>query len=87
MSTITATKLQHELSSLLGLSIINMMCSAFGFAFGALFLIPTILHIVETQSVAFEQLGLAILGGIVFAIALRWLISTAEIIDEYCNHA
>ena len=81
MSSTTATKLQHELSSLLGLSIINMMCCAFGFAFGALFLTPTLLQVAQTQTVSLDQLGLAILGAAAFAIAFRWLISTSKIIE------
>ncbi len=81
MSTNTTQKLQNELNSLLGLLIINMLCSALAFAFGAYFLMPNLVLVATTLTVQLDQVGLMILGGLAFAIAFRWLISTAEIID------
>lgn len=82
MSTNTIQKLQHELNSLQGLSIINLVCGALAMAFGVSFLIPNIISMVTTQIIEISQVGLVILGGVTFAVAIRWLISCAEIIDS-----
>ncbi len=81
MSTNTAQKLQHELNSLLGLLIINLVCSALAFAFGAYFMMPNLVLMATTLTIPLDQVGLVILGGLAFALAFRWLISTAEIMD------
>ena len=82
MSNNTAQKLQHELNSLQGLSIINLLCSALAFAFGAYFLMPNLIQAATTLTVPpLDQLGLMILGGLAFALAFRWLISTAKILE------
>lgn len=81
MSTTTTQKLQHELNSLLGLLIINLLCNGLALAFGAYFLIPNLIQMATTQTIHIDQIGLAILGALAFAIAIRWLISTAELID------
>ena len=80
-ATTTAQKLQHELNSLLGLSIINIVCSALALAFGVYFLIPNLLSVATTQTVELSQVGLMILGGLAFVVAMRWLVVTAQIID------
>jgi hypothetical protein len=81
MSTNTVQKLQHELNSLLGLLIINLLCSGLALAFGAYFLMPNLIQMATTLTIQIDQIGLAILGALAFAIAIRWLISTAELID------
>ena len=81
MSTNTVQKLQHELNSLLGLLIINLLCTGLAFAFGVYFLMPNLIQMATTQTIHIDQVGLAILGALAFAIAFRWLISTAELID------
>ena len=81
MSTNTVQKLQHELNSLLGLLIINLLCTGLAFAFGVYFLMPNLIQMATTQTIQIDQVGLAILGALAFAIAFRWLISTAELID------
>jgi len=81
MSTITVQKLQHELNSLLGLLIINLLCSGLALAFGAYFLMPNLIQMATTQIINIDQIGLAVLGALAFAIAIRWLVSTAELID------
>ncbi|MCL5877371.1 MAG: hypothetical protein M1540_06125 [Candidatus Bathyarchaeota archaeon] len=81
MATTTAQKLQHELNSLLGLSIINIVCSALALAFGAYFLMPNLISLATTLTIELNQIGLIILGGLAFAIAIRWLISSAEMIE------
>jgi hypothetical protein len=81
MSTNTLTKLQHEVNSLQGLSIINLVCSALALAFGVYFLMPNLISVATTLTVTINQVGMIILGGLTFAVAIRWLISCAEIID------
>jgi hypothetical protein len=81
MSTNIAQKLQHELNSLLGLLIINILCSALAFAFGAYFLMPNLILFGTTQTIHIDQVGLMVLGGIAFALAFKWLFSTAKILD------
>jgi hypothetical protein len=43
VSSNTAQKLQHELNSLQGLSIINIVANALALAFGAYFAMPTLI--------------------------------------------
>jgi hypothetical protein len=81
MSTITVQKLQHELNSLLGLLIINLLCSGLALAFGAYFLMPNLIQMATTRIINIDQIGLAVLGALAFAIAIRWLVSTAELMD------
>ncbi len=82
MAINTAQKLQHELNSLQGLTIINLMFSAFGFAFGAYFLMPNLVEAATTLSVPpIDQLGLMVLGGLAFAVAFKWLFSTIQILE------
>ncbi|MCW4000731.1 MAG: hypothetical protein NWE93_10865 [Candidatus Bathyarchaeota archaeon] len=82
MSTDTAHKLQNELSSLQGLVIINLMCSAFGFAFGAYFLMPNLVLAATTLTFPpLDQLGLMVLGGLAFAVAFKWIFSTIQIME------
>jgi hypothetical protein len=81
MSTTTAQKLQNELNSLLGLLIINLLCSGLVLAFGVYFLMPNLIQMATTQIIQIDQIGLAILGALAFAIAIRWLVSTAELIE------
>jgi hypothetical protein len=83
MTVNTAQKLQHELNSLLGLLIINLLCSALAFAFGAYFLMPNLILAATTQTVQLDQVGLMVLGGLAFALAFRWLLSTAKIMDTH----
>ena len=81
MSANTAQKLQHELNSLQGLSIINIVCSSLALAFGAYFALPTLITIATTLTVEITQIGMVILGLIAFVAAIRWLVSCAEMID------
>jgi hypothetical protein len=81
MTTNTAQKLQHELNSLQGLSIINLVCSALALSFGIYFLAPNLISMATTQTVQLNQTGLVILGAFTFVVAIRWLMSSAKIID------
>ncbi|MGE5187496.1 MAG: hypothetical protein ACM3JE_00555 [Betaproteobacteria bacterium] len=81
MSISTVQKLQQELNSLLGLLIINLLCSGLVLAFGVYFLMPNLIQMATTLTIQLDQIGLAILGALAFAIAIRWLVSTAEMLD------
>ncbi len=81
MSANTVQKLQHELNSLQALTIINMVAASMALAFGAYFALPTLITIATTMTVEITQIGLVILGLIAFVIAIRWIVSCAEMID------
>jgi hypothetical protein len=82
MAINTVQKLQTELNSLQGLSLINLLCSALAFAFGAYFLMPNLVEVAVTQTVPpVDTLGLMVLGGLAFALAFRWLMSTAKMLE------
>jgi hypothetical protein len=82
MSVNTVQKLQHELTSLQGLTIVNLMCSALALAFGTYFLMPKLVLAATTLTVpSVDQLGLMVLGGLAFAVAFRWLFSTIALLE------
>jgi hypothetical protein len=85
MTANTTQKLQHELNSLQGLTIINIVASAMALAFGVYFLMPNLISAASTGTVNLNQIGLMILGAIAFAVAIRWLISSAEMMDVYSS--
>ena len=81
MSHSTAQKLQRELNSLFGLTIINIVACSLALAFGVYFLMPNLILVATTLTVSAEQVGLIILGGLALTVAIRWLVSSAEIIE------
>lgn len=81
MITNTAQKLKREANSLLGLSIINMVSCALVLAFGASTLFPSLIKMVEAQSVLLPELVWATLGLLAFVVAIRWLVATAEVLE------
>ena len=81
MTTNTTQKLQREANSLLGLSIINLVSSAMVLAFGSSALIPNIITMFNARSILLPELAWAILGGLAFAIGIRWLVATAEVLE------
>jgi len=81
MAISTTQKIQHELNSLFGLTIINIVCSALALAFGAYFLMPNLISVATTLTVDLNQICLMIIGGLAFAVAMRWLVSSAEIME------
>jgi len=81
MTTNTTQKLQNELNSLQGLSIINIVCNSLALALGIYFLMPNLISMATTQSIQLNQIGLVILGLVAFMVAIRWLVSSAKIID------
>jgi hypothetical protein len=81
MTTKTVQKLRRESNSLLGLSVINIVSSAMVLAFGSSALFPNIITMFNAQRILLPELALAILGGIAFAIGIRWLVATAEVLE------
>lgn len=81
MTTNTAQKLRREANSLLGLSVINILSSAMVLAFASATLFPNIIAMATTRSVMLPELVWAILGGAAFVIAIRWLVTTAEVLE------
>jgi hypothetical protein len=83
MAINTAQKLKRESNSLLGLSIINIVSSAMVLAFGSSALFPNIITMVNAKSILLPELAWAILGGLAFAIGIRWLVATAEVLEIF----
>ena len=81
MTTNTSQKLRRESNSLLGLSIINLVSGAMVLAFGSSALFPNIIAMFNAQSILLPELALALLGGLAFAIGIRWLVTTAEVLE------
>jgi hypothetical protein len=81
MSINTAQKLQRESNSLLGLSIINLVCSALAMAFGISLLVPNITTMVNAQSLLLPELAWCTLGLLAFGVAMRWIVSSAEVLE------
>ena len=81
MTTNTAQKLRRESNSLLGLSIINLVSSAMVLAFGSAALFPNIITMFNARNILLPELMWAILGGLAFAIGIRWLVNTAEVLE------
>jgi hypothetical protein len=81
MTTNTSQKLRRESNSLLGLSIINLVSSAMVLAFGSAALFPNIITMINAQNILLPELLWAILGGLAFAIGIRWLVATAEVLE------
>lgn len=50
-------------------------------AFGSGSLFPNIITMFNTRSILLPELAWAILGGLAFAIGIRWLVATAEVIE------
>ncbi len=85
MSQNTVQKLQRELNSLFGLTIINIVASSLAMAFGVYFFMPNLISAVTTFTITVEQIGLIILGGLALVVAIRWLVNSAEMIELYSN--
>ena len=81
MATKTLVKIKRELNSYQGLVTLNMMFGALTMAFGIVFIVQGIMPMVEIQSLLLPETVMVILGGIVGAVAIRWLISSAELFD------
>lgn len=81
METKTVEKIQRELNSYQGLVTLNLVFGALTVAFGIAFVIQGVTQMVEVQSFLLPEIVLTTLGAIVGGIAIRWLISSAELLD------
>lgn len=81
MGTKTVAKIQRELNSYQGLVTLNLMFGALAMAFGIVFVVQGGMGMVEIQSLLLPEVALVTIGAIVGGIAVRWLISSAELLD------
>ncbi len=81
MATKTLVKIDRELNSYQGLVTLNLMFGALTMAFGIVFIVQGVTGVVEVQSLLLPEIVMATLGAIVAATAIRWLISSAELLD------
>jgi hypothetical protein len=82
MVTETMAKFQRELNSLQRLSIINVVFGGLAMSFGVAVGVQNILAMVQAQSLLLTQLVLVTLGFLATAISLRWVVSSAELLDS-----
>jgi len=78
----TTNKLQRELRSLYALAIINIVFGGLAMAIGVSTSVPNIFTLIATKELMSSQTLLTIIGFIAFGVSLRWLISSAEILNE-----
>ncbi|MCW4021892.1 MAG: hypothetical protein NWF02_01860 [Candidatus Bathyarchaeota archaeon] len=81
MATKTLVKINRELNSYQGLVTLNLMFGALTMAFGIVFIVQGVLGMVEVQGLLLPETVMVTLGAIVAATAIRWLISSAELLD------
>ena len=81
MATKTLVKINRELNSYQGLVTLNLMFGALTMAFGIVFIVQGITGMVEVQGLLLPETVMVTLGGIVGAVAIRWLICSAELLD------
>ena len=81
----TVVKFQRELNSLQGLAILNIVFGGLAMSFAIAVGVQNVFAMVEAQSLLLPQLLLVIVGFLVFAISLRWLVSSAELLDGADN--
>ncbi len=74
-------KLQRELKSLHGLAIMNIVFGGLAISLAISIGVQNIFTLVKAQNLPLPQLALVTLGFLASAISLRWLISSAEILD------
>ncbi|WGM89416.1 MAG: hypothetical protein IAX21_06405 [Candidatus Bathyarchaeota archaeon] len=81
MATKTVGKVQRELNSYQGLVTLNLMFGALTMAFGIVFIVQGAMGMVEVQIFLLPEIVLVAIGAIVAGMAVRWLISSAELLD------
>ena len=74
-------KVQRELNSYQGLATLNIAFGGLAMAFGISFIVQSIQAIVQAQSLLLPQVALVVLGFVAAGISIRWLISSAELLD------
>ena len=82
MVTETMAKVQHELNSLWGLAIISIIFGGIGMAFSISIGVQNIFPMVQTQTLLFPQAAFVVLGFLAAAVSIRWLVSSAEMLDS-----
>jgi len=81
MVTETMAKSQRELNSFQGLAIINIVFGGLAMSFGIAVGVQNLLLLVQAQSLLLTQLVLVALGFLSTAISIRWVVSSAELLD------
>ena len=81
MTEVTTTRFVRELRSFNALSIINLTFGAVAMAISVSFGVQNALAIVGALTLLFPQLVFCIIGFLAFGLSLRWLITSAEILD------
>jgi hypothetical protein len=81
MATQTVAKFQRELNSYQGLATLNIVFGGLAMAFGISFVVQSMLAMVQAQSILMPQVVLAVLGFVASGVSIRWLISSAELLD------
>ena len=82
MMSVTINKFQRELRSLYALAIINIAFSGLAMAFGVSTSIQNIFTLIASKELMLYQIPRTVIGVIAFGVSLRWLISSAEILNE-----
>jgi hypothetical protein len=78
----TIKKFQRELGSLYALAIINIVFGGLAMALGVSTSIQNIFTLIASKEIISPQIPLTIISFIAFGVSLRWLISSAEILNE-----
>lgn len=81
MVTETVAKFQRELNSLQGLSIMNIVFGGLAMSLAISIIVQNILALTKAQSLMLPEVALVVLGFVVAAISIRWLVSSAELLD------
>ncbi len=82
MMSVTINKFQRELGSLYALAIINIVFSGLAMALGVSTSVQNIFTLIASKELILSQILRTIISFIAFGVSLRWLISSAEILNE-----
>jgi hypothetical protein len=82
MMTETVAKFQRELNSLQGLSIMNIVFGGLAMSFAISIVVQNVFVLTQTRSLLFPELVLTILGFVVGAVSVLWLVSSAELLED-----
>ena len=81
MATKTVAKVQRELNSYQGLATLNIVFGGLVMAFAISFIVQSINAMVQAQSILIPQTLLVGIGFAAAGLAIRWLISSAELLE------
>ena len=82
MITETIAKFQRELNSYQGLAILNIVFGGLAMSFGIGIGIQNIFALVQAQNLLLPQLFLIALGFLATVISMKWLVSSAELLES-----